>query len=165
MGRRRQALILAAIAAAAAGYASGLFTPDESSGDTALQDGHTNAPDESGRTPGSASASTEPSAPKHARPSASTSTTPTAPKRVPTARTAGSAGSTQARTSQTVTVLRRSDNGPQIVELQHRLRQLTGSTPMTSPASSTYTRSITGDLNIPVKNSHWAARGGQQQDQ
>jgi hypothetical protein len=160
--RRRQALILAAIAAAAASYTSGLFTPDEPSGDTALQDGRINAPDESGRTPGSASAPTEPSAPKHARPSASK---PAAPNRVRTARTAGSAGSTQARTSQTVTVLRRSDNGPQIVELQQRLRQLTGSTPMTSSATSTYTRSITGDLNIPVKNSHRAAQGGQQQDQ
>ncbi|MGW2938651.1 hypothetical protein ACWDA7_44390 [Streptomyces sp. NPDC001156] len=84
---------------------------------------------------------------------------------MPTVHTAGTVSSPQAHTSQTVTVLRRSDNGPQIVELQQRLRQLTGSTPMTSPATSTFTRSITGDLNIPFKNSHRAARGGQQQDQ
>jgi hypothetical protein len=160
-GRRQQALILAAIAAAAAGYTSGMFTPDEPSRDTALQDRHTNAPEEPGRTPASASTSTEPSAPKHASPSASTSATPAAPNRVPTARTAGSAGSAQARTSQTVTVLRRSDKGPQVVELQQRLRQLSRSTPTTSPATSTYTRYITGDFNIPVENSHRAAQGDQ----
>jgi hypothetical protein len=162
-GRRRQALILAAIAAAAAGYTSGLFTPDEPSRDTALQDGRTNAPEESGRGPASASASTEPSATKHARPSASTSATPAAPNRVPTARTGGSVSSAQVRTSQTVTVLRRGDNGPQVVELQQRLRQLSRSTPTTSPATSTYTRYITGDFNIPVENSHRAARSGRPQ--
>ncbi|MET8536435.1 peptidoglycan-binding protein, partial [Streptomyces sp. NPDC005065] len=59
---------------AVAGFTSGLFIPDEPRRDTALQDGRTGAPEESGRTPASlspsASASTEPSAAKRASSSA-----------------------------------------------------------------------------------------------
>ncbi|MEU6657041.1 hypothetical protein ABZ904_49110, partial [Streptomyces sp. NPDC046900] len=76
-GRRRQALIVAAIAVAVAGFTSVLLIPDEPRRDTALEDGRTGAPEESGRTPASlspsASASTEPSAAKRASSSASTS--------------------------------------------------------------------------------------------
>ncbi|MER5686368.1 peptidoglycan-binding protein, partial [Streptomyces sp. NPDC002205] len=73
---------------AVAGFTSGLFILDEPRRDTALQDGRTGAPEESGRTPASlspsASASTEPSAAKRASSSAlpawptSTSATPAA---------------------------------------------------------------------------------------
>ncbi|MET8808468.1 hypothetical protein ABZX53_38560, partial [Streptomyces sp. NPDC004546] len=69
-GRHRQALILAAIVVAVAGFTSGLLTPDKPKRDTTLQDGRTNTPEESGRTPASlspsASRSTEPSAAKRA---------------------------------------------------------------------------------------------------
>jgi murein L,D-transpeptidase YcbB/YkuD len=166
---------------AVAGFTSGLLNPDEPGRDTALQDGRTGAPEESGRTPASlspsASASTEASAAKRASSSASTSTstpasamsaapaaplastsrsasvTPAALNRVPAAPTADSVGSAQPPTSQTVTgpVLRRGDKGPEVAELQQRLRQL-----------SFYTHDITGNFNIQVENavrSYQSARG------
>ncbi|MFI6360468.1 peptidoglycan-binding protein [Streptomyces sp. NPDC050743] len=63
---------------------------------------------------------------------------------MPTAPTADSVGSAQPGESQTVTgpVLRRGDKGPEVAELQQRLRQL-----------SFYTHDITGNFNIQVENS------------
>ncbi|MEU0197323.1 MULTISPECIES: peptidoglycan-binding protein [unclassified Streptomyces] len=153
-GRRRRAVLLAAAGACvavvtAAGYASGLFSYESPSRDTALPDDiRASVPDapssSAASTPPEASASAPPSAPAapppspsrtgspspssspsapSASPSPSGSASPSAP---PTSATASAPGRTSPddRRIDGPAVLRRGDRGPQVAELQQRLRQV-----------------------------------------
>ncbi|MGW0610047.1 peptidoglycan-binding domain-containing protein [Streptomyces sp. NPDC002788] len=152
-GRRRRTLLLAAAAAgvavvAAAGYASGLFSYESPARDTALPDDiRASVPD----APSSGAASTPPegtapaappapAAPRPSRtsspspspspsassasPSPSQSVTPSAPQTSATATGPGQAPPDSARQNGGPTVLRLGDRGPEVSELQLRLRQL-----------------------------------------
>ncbi|MET9817459.1 peptidoglycan-binding protein [Streptomyces sp. NPDC006355] len=153
-GRRRRAVLLAAAGACvavvtAAGYASGLFSYESPSRDTALPDDiRASVPDapssSAASTPPEASASAPPSAPAAPPPSPSRtgspspSSSPSAPSASPSP--SGSASPSAPPTSATATdpgrtspddrridgpaVLRRGDRGPQVAELQQRLRQV-----------------------------------------
>ncbi|MFD8150202.1 peptidoglycan-binding protein [Streptomyces sp. NPDC059720] len=151
-GRRRRAAMVAAAAAgvavvAAAGYASGLFSYESPSRDTALPDDlrasvpdvpassvdttpskGTSAPASSApATPspsrtGSPSASPSPSA-SSASPSPSQSPSPSAPRTSASASATGQAQPESGRRGG-ATVLRLGDRGPEVTELQLRLRQL-----------------------------------------
>ncbi|MFJ8590307.1 peptidoglycan-binding protein [Streptomyces sp. NPDC093598] len=153
-GRRRRILLIAAAACvavvAAAGYASGLFSYESPSRDTALPDGiRASVPDAPSSsavsapakgsasavvpTPaapapspsrgGSPSASPSPSAPS-ASASPSQSPSPSAPRTSATATGPGQAPVDNSRQSDGPAVLRLGDRGPEVTELQRRLRQL-----------------------------------------
>ncbi|CAL9318214.1 peptidoglycan-binding protein [Streptomyces sp. SudanB52_2052] len=153
-GRRRRAVLLAAVGACvavvtAAGYASGLFSYESPSRDTALPDdiraSVPDAPSSSAvSTPPEASASTPPPAPAapppspsrtespspsaspstpSASPSPSRSTGPATPQPSASA-TAPGQTSPDDRQNDGPAVLRRGDRGPQVAELQLRLRQV-----------------------------------------
>ncbi|WP_229864177.1 peptidoglycan-binding domain-containing protein, partial [Streptomyces djakartensis] len=154
--RRRRTVLLAAAAGAcvavvtAAGYATGLFSYEAPSRDTALPEGtRAGVPDapssSAASTPpaGSApattpapaapppsptatrspSASPSPSAPS-ASPSPSRSATPSAPQPSATATGPGQAPPDNSRQNGGPTTLRLGDTGPEVSELQLRLRQL-----------------------------------------
>ncbi|MEU6917180.1 peptidoglycan-binding domain-containing protein [Streptomyces olindensis] len=153
-GRRRRAVLLAAVGACAAvvtaaGYASGLFSYESPSRDTALPDDiRASVPDapssSAAPTAPEASASTPPPAPAAPAPapsrteSASPSPSPSTPSASPSpSRSAGpsapppsASASTPGQTSpddrqnDAPAVLRRGDRGPQVAELQQRLRQV-----------------------------------------
>ncbi|MEV5434527.1 peptidoglycan-binding domain-containing protein [Streptomyces sp. NPDC052682] len=152
--RRRRTAVLAAVGAlvgvvAAAGYASGLFSYETPSRDTALPDDiRASVPDASTTPPSTtpAPARPAPAAPAPPRaggspaasaspsPSASTSTPSPSPTQsasasaspLPTA--SGTRDSMEAPDDRgrqkTIPVLRRGDQGPEVTELQLRLRQL-----------------------------------------
>ncbi|MER7482356.1 peptidoglycan-binding protein [Streptomyces sp. NPDC126510] len=154
-GRRRRTLLLATAGAcaavvAAAGYASGLFSYESPSRDTALPDGiRASVPDApsssaastlpEGSAPaappapaaprpspsrtGSPSASPSPSAPS-ASASPSQSPSPSASQPSATATGAEQAPPDNSRQKAGPTVLRLGDSGPEVTELQFRLRQL-----------------------------------------
>lgn len=154
-GRRRRTLLVAAAGAcvavvAAAGYASGLFSYESPSRDTALPDGiRASVPDAPSSSPastppqgrasaappapaaprpspsrsGSPSASPSPSAPS-ASASPSQSPSPSAPKTSATATGPGQAPPDNSRQNGGPSVLRLGDRGPEVTELQLRLRQL-----------------------------------------
>ncbi|MEV3972552.1 peptidoglycan-binding protein [Streptomyces sp. NPDC050698] len=153
--RRRGTLLVAAAGAcaavvAAAGYASGLFSYESPSRDTALPDGiRASVPDApsssaasapargsaSAAPPGPAapapspsrsaspSASPSPSAPS-ASASPSGSPSPSAPRTSAPATGSGQAPPDSSRQKTGPTVLRLGDRGPEVTELQLRLRQL-----------------------------------------
>ncbi|MFF9115931.1 peptidoglycan-binding protein [Streptomyces massasporeus] len=154
-GRRRRNLLVAAAGAcvavvAAAGYASGLFSYESPSRDTALPDdiraSVPDAPSSSGAsTPPRGSASAAPSAPAAPPPSPSrsgspsASPSPSAPSASASASRSPSPSAPQPSGSATgpeqappddgrqkggPTVLRLGDRGPEVTELQLRLRQL-----------------------------------------
>ncbi|GAA2284791.1 peptidoglycan-binding domain-containing protein [Streptomyces hawaiiensis] len=154
-GRRRRALLLATAGAcvavvAAAGYATGLFSYESPSRDTALPDDiRASVPDapssSAASTPPEGSAPAAPPAPAAPRPSPSRTASPSAspspsapsasasPSQSPSpsvSQPSGSAtGPEQAppdngRQKAGPTVLRLGDSGPEVTELQLRLRQL-----------------------------------------
>ncbi|MFD5483371.1 peptidoglycan-binding domain-containing protein [Streptomyces hawaiiensis] len=153
-GRRRRTLLIAAAGAcvavvAAAGYASGLFSYESPTRDTALPDDiRASVPDvpssSAASTPpqgsasaappapaappspsrtGSPSASPSPSAPS-ASASPSQSPSPSASRPSATATGPGQAPADNGRQKTGPTVLRLGDRGPEVTELQARLRQL-----------------------------------------
>ncbi|MFC8141198.1 peptidoglycan-binding domain-containing protein [Streptomyces paradoxus] len=153
--RRRSTLLLAAAGAcvavvAAAGYASGLFSYESPSRDTALPDGiRASVPDAPSSSAASAppkgSASVAPTAPAAPRPSPSRTTSPSAspspsapsasasPSQSPSpsasqpsasATGPGQAPADNSRQNKGPAVLRLGDSGPEVTELQLRLRQL-----------------------------------------
>ncbi|MFE6195116.1 peptidoglycan-binding protein [Streptomyces sp. NPDC057838] len=152
--RRRRGVLVAAAAAAgvgliaAAGYLSGLFSYESPSRDTALPDGirasvpdappTSAAPTPSASTPSAAPSSpaaASPSPSRSASPSPSGSPSPTGGSPSPSQSRAPSASPTTAAPTDRggpensgqnglVTVLRRGDSGPEVTELQLRLRQL-----------------------------------------
>ncbi|MEU0382981.1 peptidoglycan-binding domain-containing protein [Streptomyces chartreusis] len=154
--RRRRGTLLGVAAGAcvavvaAAGYASGLFSYEAPSRDTALPDdlrasvpdapsssaaptpparsaqatpSAPAAPPPSPSATGSPSASPSPSTPS-ASPSPSQSATPSAPRTSASAGGAGNAPPDNSRQNGGPTVLRLGDRGPEVTELQLRLRQL-----------------------------------------
>ncbi|WP_234388237.1 MULTISPECIES: peptidoglycan-binding domain-containing protein [Streptomyces] len=154
-GRRRRTLLLATAGAcvavvAAAGYASGLFSYESPSRDTALPDDiRASVPDapssSAASTPPPGSASAAPPAPAAPRPSPSRTGSPSvspspsapsasaSPSRSPspsasqpsaTATGAEQASPDNSRQKGGPTVLRLGDRGPEVTELQLRLRQL-----------------------------------------
>ncbi len=155
-GRRRRAVLLAAAAGAcvavvtAAGYATGLFSYEAPSRDTALPEGtRAGVPDtpssSAPATPPTGSAPTTPPAPAapppsptatrspsaspspsapSASPSPSRSATPSAPQTSATATGPGQAPPDNSRQNGGPTTLRLGDTGPEVSELQLRLRQL-----------------------------------------
>ncbi|MFD5338840.1 peptidoglycan-binding protein [Streptomyces hawaiiensis] len=154
-GRRRRTLLIAAAGAcvavvAAAGYASGLFSYESPSRDTALPDDiRASVPDappsSAASTPPQGSASSAPPAPAAPRPSPSRTGSPSAspspsapsasasPSQSPspsasqpsaTATGPGQAAPDNGRQKAGPTVLRLGDRGPEVSELQLRLRQL-----------------------------------------
>ncbi|MFF8013665.1 peptidoglycan-binding protein [Streptomyces sp. NPDC007929] len=154
-GRRRRSLLVAATGAcvavvAAAGYASGLFSYESPSRDTALPDDiRASVPDAPSSSPasasprgsasaapaapaapspspsrdGSPSASPSPSAPS-ASASPSQSPSPSAPQPSGSVTSAEQAPPDNGRRKAGPTVLRLGDRGPEVTELQLRLRQL-----------------------------------------
>ncbi|PNG16680.1 peptidoglycan-binding protein, partial [Streptomyces cahuitamycinicus] len=152
--RRRSTLLLAAAGAcvavvAAAGYASGLFSYESPSRDTALPDdiraSVPDAPSSAASTPPKGSASAAPPAPAAPRPSPSRTASPSAspspsgpsasaspsqsPSPSPSQPSASATGPGQAppdnsRQNKGPAVLRLGDSGPEVTELQLRLRQL-----------------------------------------
>ncbi|MBC9724088.1 peptidoglycan-binding protein [Streptomyces sp. TRM68367] len=152
--RRRRAALLAASGAvvavvAASGYASGLFSYEKPSRDTALPDDiRASVPDTETTPPSTPPATNTPSAPPQApasptspptsaspspslNPSTSPSSTSPAPTRsavpTPTPTAPEATGSMEASDhgrERTSRVLRRGDKGPEVTELQLRLRQL-----------------------------------------
>ncbi|MER6132042.1 peptidoglycan-binding protein [Streptomyces sp. NPDC001815] len=143
--RRRFALVGAgatAVVVAAAGFASGLFSYESPSRDSAAPDDiRASVPDASveERSPSaSASPSPSPSASPSASPSPSVTPSATRPAAPPTPSRAASTSSTPSADSPTGTtqppsgppekgvqpVLRRGDTGPEVTELQLRLQQL-----------------------------------------
>ncbi|MFD5741850.1 peptidoglycan-binding protein [Streptomyces massasporeus] len=154
-GRRRRNLLVAAAGAcvavvAAAGYASGLFSYESPSRDTALPDDiRASVPDapssSAASTPPRGSASAAPPAPAAPPPSPSRSESPSAspspsapsasasPSQSPSPSAPQPSGSTtgaeqappdNGRQKTGPTVLRLGDRGPEVTELQLRLRQL-----------------------------------------
>ncbi|MEU1001654.1 peptidoglycan-binding protein [Streptomyces tibetensis] len=154
-GRRRRTLLLATAGAcvavvAAAGYASGLFSYESPSRDTALPDDiRASVPDapssSAASTPPQGSASVAPPAPAAPRPSPSRTGSPSvspspsapsasaSPSQSPspsasqpsaTATGAEQASPDNSRQKGGPTVLRLGDRGPEVTELQLRLRQL-----------------------------------------
>ncbi|MEV4230913.1 peptidoglycan-binding protein [Streptomyces bobili] len=151
-GRRRRTLLIASTGAAvaviaAAGFASGMFSYETPTRDraaaeevrAAVPDASTSAPPESPSASRSASPSAASSAPASpsesasASPSATESSASPSPSRTtepspsaPTTQTTGSLapGNGAEGGSGEVTVLRRGDRGPEVTELQLRLRQL-----------------------------------------
>ncbi|USQ88046.1 peptidoglycan-binding protein [Streptomyces phaeoluteigriseus] len=150
-GRRRRTLLIASAGAAvaviaAAGFASGLFSYETPTRDqaapeevrAAVPDTSTSAPATSpsasrSASPSASSASPSPSESASASPSATESSASPSPSR--TTEPSPSAPTTQATESLTpgngaeggsgeVTVLRRGDRGPEVTELQLRLRQV-----------------------------------------
>ncbi|MFF5962987.1 peptidoglycan-binding protein [Streptomyces collinus] len=152
--RRRSTLLLAAAGAcvavvAAAGYASGLFSYESPSRDTALPDDiRASVPDapssSAASTPPKGGASVAPPAPAAPRPSPSRTASPSAspspsapsasasPSQSPSPSASPSASATgpgqappdNSRQSKGPAVLRLGDSGPEVTELQLRLRQL-----------------------------------------
>ncbi|MFE9026506.1 peptidoglycan-binding protein [Streptomyces iakyrus] len=152
--RRRSTLLLAAAGAcvavvAAAGYACGLFSYESPSRDTALPDDiRASVPDapssSAASTPPKGSASVAPPAPAAPRPSPSRTASPSAspspsasasasPSQSPSpsasqpsasATGPGQAPPDNSRQNKGPVVLRLGDNGPEVTELQLRLRQL-----------------------------------------
>ncbi|MGI5370298.1 peptidoglycan-binding protein [Streptomyces iakyrus] len=152
--RRRSTLLLAAAGAcvaviAAAGYASGLFSYESPSRDTALPDDiRASVPDapssSAASTPPKGGASVAPPAPAAPRPSPSRTASPSAspspsasasasPSQSPSpsaslpsasATGPGQAPPDSSRQNKGPVVLRIGDNGPEVTELQLRLRQL-----------------------------------------
>ncbi|MFF6954578.1 peptidoglycan-binding protein [Streptomyces iakyrus] len=153
-GRRRRNLLLAAAGAcvavvAAAGYASGLFSYESPSRDTALPDDiRASVPDapssSAASTPAKGSASAAPPAPAAPRPSPSRTASPSAspspsasasasPSQSPSpsasqpsasATGPGQTAPDNSRQNKGPAVLRLGDDGPEVTELQLRLRQL-----------------------------------------
>ncbi|MFD5268636.1 peptidoglycan-binding protein [Streptomyces sp. NPDC058335] len=150
-GRRRRTLLIASTGAAvaviaAAGFASGMFSYETPSRDqaapeevrAAVPDTSTSAPPESpsasrSASPSASSASPSPSESASPSPSATESSASPSPSRTtepspsaPTTPTTGSLapGNGAEGGSGEVTVLRRGDRGPEVTELQLRLRQL-----------------------------------------
>ncbi|MBB6075317.1 peptidoglycan-binding protein [Streptomyces paradoxus] len=152
--RRRSTLLLAAAGAcvavvAAAGFASGLFSYESPSRDTALPDDiRASVPDapssSAASTPPKGSASAAPPAPAAPRPSPSRTASPSAspspsasasasPSQSPSpsasqpsasATGPGQSSPDNSRQNKGPAVLRLGDNGPEVTELQLRLRQL-----------------------------------------
>ncbi|MET9500499.1 peptidoglycan-binding protein [Streptomyces sp. NPDC006622] len=150
-GRRRRTLLIASTGAAvaviaAAGFASGMFSYESPSRDQAAPEGVRAAvPDTStsaavaspsasrSASPSASSASPSPSESASASPSATESSASASPSRTtepspsaPTTQTTGSLapGNGAEGGSGEGTVLRRGDRGPEVTELQLRLRQL-----------------------------------------